>query len=100
MNQEMAQSAVRWLRHYMTKTKIAEADDKSNVGKSLADVIRAEHQKSPDEWWVGHHFFWGMGMRNLLRENGYGEKELEIGNLDDCYIELIENAIGVSNTVE
>jgi len=99
MDQEVAKSCVRWLRHWMSKQKIAEADDKQHVGTSLAETIRKEYEKNPEEWWVGHHFQWGMQMRNLLRENGYGEKELGVGNLDDCYIELIENAIGCSNTI-
>jgi len=40
-----------------------------------------------------------MRMRNLLCSNGYGEQELGVGNLDDYYIELIENAAGCVNTI-
>jgi len=56
MNYEVAKSCVRWLGHYMAKTKVDEADDKELVGKSLVEVIRHEHKKSPDKWWGGHHF--------------------------------------------
>lgn len=38
------------------------------------------------------HFTWGMAVRNLLRDKGYGEKYFDVDNLDDYYVELIEKA--------
>ena len=43
------------------------------------------------EW--GFHFTWGMAVRNLLRSGGFGEKELEVDNLDDYYVAIIEMAV-------
>jgi hypothetical protein len=34
-----------------------------------------------------------MAVRNLLRKGGFGEKELGVGNLDDVYVELVEQAV-------
>lgn len=65
-------------------------------GYFTADVceqIIAAEKADPQEWWVGHHAFWGMGVRNALRSAGYGEKALGVDNLDDVYIGLIEEAL-------
>lgn len=56
-------------------------------------MIRRCAKKDPQTWWAPYHLGWGMAIRNLLRENGYGEKELGIGNLDDYYIGLVEAAL-------
>jgi len=60
--------------------------------RPLIEVVTEMIKENNQEWWLGHHFGWGMTMRNLLRENGYGEKDLGIGNLDDYYIAWIEQA--------
>ena len=40
-----------------------------------------------------------MWFRNMMRSNGFGEKELHVGNLDDHYVEVVEEAImGSSRT--
>lgn len=39
------------------------------------------------------HFEQGMAVRNFLRDNGFGEKDLGVDNLDDVYIEIIELAV-------
>jgi len=59
---------------------------------SQQDWLNLYIKENPTKWYVMHHFSWGMAMRNLLRENGYGEQELGIGNLDDYYVALIEQA--------
>lgn len=49
------------------------------------------------------HMWWGMGIRNLLREAGVKDEDLpfapyEIGqfqNLDDYYIQAVEAAVGL-----
>jgi hypothetical protein len=59
----------------------------------LADILRRKVQADPKGWWIGHHFSFGMTMRNIMRQNGFGEKELEVDNLDDYYIPCIEEAL-------
>ena len=49
-----------------------------------------------EDWWIGYHFGWGMGIRNLLREKGFGEEYFGIHNLDDIYINLVEEAVNGS----
>lgn len=39
------------------------------------------------------HFGFGMGVRNYLRNHGFGEKELEVDNLDDYYVAMVEEAV-------
>jgi hypothetical protein len=48
-----------------------------------------------DEWWIEnrYHFMGGMSLRNHLRSNGFGEKELQVENLDDYYIDILEEAV-------
>ncbi len=44
-------------------------------------------------WFADYHFHWGMAIRNILRDNGFGEKEIGAKNLDDVYVDLVEDAI-------
>lgn len=39
------------------------------------------------------HFGWGMAVRNILRQHGFGEKELGVHNLDDIYVALVAEAL-------
>lgn len=55
--------------------------------------IKNAYRMNPKEWWVGYHFGWGMAVRNLLREKGFGEEYFEIHNLDDIYVLLVEEAL-------
>lgn len=64
------------------------------LGHDLAD-IQSAYNASPEGWYVGHHFFWGMGVRNLLRSKGFGESYFGIHNLDDIYIDLVEEALNL-----
>lgn len=57
------------------------------------EKIRKEIKKNPETWFAPYHFHWGMFIRNLLRNNKFGEKYFEIGNLDDIYVELVEDAL-------
>lgn len=45
-------------------------------------------------WIVENHFFFGMGIRNWLRNNGYREDSLGIWNMDDHYIPIMLLAVG------
>ena len=49
-------------------------------------------KEDPDEWWVKHHFSGMMGVRNLLRRNGFSETDFAIDNLDDYAVGLVELA--------
>ena len=62
--------------------------------KDSADIVKAA-QDDPDMWWAPYHFIWGMQIRNLLREKGYGEDYFGIANLDDIYVQLVEDALGI-----
>ncbi len=44
-------------------------------------------------WFAGLHFTTGMQIRNMLRQNGFSEKEIGIENLDYIYCKLLERAI-------
>ena len=55
--------------------------------------ICKEYKKDPVGWFAPYHFHWGMMIRNELRKNGFGEEYFFIKNLDDIYVELIEDAI-------
>ena len=52
-------------------------------------------ENGSDRWWYSkyHTLGGGMTIRNLLRDNGFGEKDLPIENLDYIYVELIERAV-------
>jgi hypothetical protein len=39
------------------------------------------------------HFGFGMAVRNALRKAGFGEEYFGIHNLDDIYIDVIEEAV-------
>jgi hypothetical protein len=89
--------AIQFLKDWMTQKMGKEKDDEPE--RPLIDVVTEMIKNNPEEWWLGHHFGWGMSMRNLLREHGYGERELGLNStLDDYYIAWIEQAcLGVGN---
>jgi len=61
---------------------------------SSVDIVKAA-ENDPNSWWAPYHLYWGMQVRNLLRDKGYGEDYFGIANLDDIYIELVEDALGI-----
>ena len=76
---EQHDKAVRFLRIYFSKQAKAET--------------RNAMEEDPEKWWAILHFNWGMEVRNALRANGCSEQDLGIGNLDDYYIPLVEEAV-------
>lgn len=60
-----------------------------------AMYIREAHKEDPKTWWAESHFYWGMTIRNLLREKVCLDDELPSKNWDDYYVALIEIAVGV-----
>ena len=55
--------------------------------------IRNSIAGDPDHWNIPYHSFWGMGVRNFFREEGFGEEYFGVCNLDDIYTALIEEAV-------
>jgi hypothetical protein len=66
---------------------------RNELADSVKDEIRAAIAADPSHWAAPYHFFWGMGIRNLLREKGFGEDYWPIWNLDDIYVMLVEDAV-------
>lgn len=66
------------------------------LGEEFTQWYRDRVRTHDSRWWLpkGWHFIGGMAIRNLLREQGFGEAYFGIHNLDDVYIELVEGAIG------
>lgn len=67
-----------------------------DTGKKNYEYIQSLKAIREDHPWYTQdrfHFTCGMGVRNSLRENGFGEKEFGIDNLDDLYIGIIEKAL-------
>jgi hypothetical protein len=60
---------------------------------SVRDEILNMYNFHPENWWAPHHFTWGMAVRNLLRQKGFGEEYFGIDNMDDIYISLVEEAL-------
>lgn len=61
----------------------------SGTKRKLREMIK----KAPSNWFAEHHFFFGMAIRNHLRQSGFGESYFGINNLDDIYVELLEEAV-------
>ena len=67
---------------------------RGHITEKIKSLIRTEIECDPKNWYVSMHFDWGMSIRNDLRNAGFGEKELGIGNMDDVYVPLVEEAVG------
>ena len=48
--------------------------------------------QGPD-WPAAYHLGYGMHVRNALRTAGFGERQFEIRNMDNIYVELVEQAV-------
>ena len=71
--------AVDFLRGWLTPS----------VQQQIREVINI---KSPD-WPAAYHMGWGMGVRNALRDSGFGEEPFGVRNLDNIYVPLVEEAV-------
>lgn len=71
--------AVEFLRTWFTPS----------VQQQIREVINI---KSPD-WPAGYHLGWGMGVRNALRQHGFGEEQFGVRNLDNIYVPLVEESV-------
>lgn len=63
------------------------------------EIIKMAIQIDPECWFAPYHFNWGMAIRNGLRCEGFGESYFEIDNLDDIYVELVEETVKEKNNV-
>lgn len=54
------------------------------------ETLRNHITADPDRWWRTHHFNFGMKFRNFMRDFGFGERQMEVDTLDDCYIQILE----------
>lgn len=77
-NEELWSRAVSFVRGLLRKSHIA----------WLRRVIAG----NPKGWYTEYHLGSGMNLRNRLRDNGFGEFDFEIGNLDNVYVEILEEA--------
>lgn len=50
--------------------------------------------------WALYHFGGGMAYRNWLRGQGFGERDFEIENLDNIYVELLKEAAATEGNGE
>lgn len=55
--------------------------------------IRELMRTGSEQWPAGYHFGWGMALRNALRSAGFREETFGITNLDNIYVELVEEAV-------
>jgi hypothetical protein len=76
------------------KFKAAKELRKEFFVQGILNTLKEMLDKDPSRWWFSiYHLTLGMGIRNWLRDKGFGEKELGIENLDYIYVELMERAI-------
>ncbi len=66
---------------------------KKQIAEHIKILIRADSNRDPESWFAPYHLGWGMVIRNGLRDAGFGEEYFRIGNLDDIYVELVEDAV-------
>ena len=84
LDPELREEAVKFLRGHLERE---------------ADEIRSKIESHPEDWWArrddgfSFHFSGGMAIRNLLRSNGFSEKDFGVDNLDDYYVAMVELAV-------
>lgn len=106
MNLEKRKEAVEFLRCYLKNLMIRESDlipfyqrihstddMPSSPEVPIIPLFKKKFEEDKDWFVKGHHLGIGMGLRNLLRSAGFGEKELGVENLDDYYVDILIEAI-------
>jgi hypothetical protein len=61
----------------------------------VAPEIRADYAKDPQNWWKWGHFHFGLAVRNQLRRKGYDASYFGVSDLDDIYVQLVEESLGL-----
>lgn len=81
----------------------------AELPEEFFDGVRDAHTKDPEHWWTLWHMGQGMSIRNLLREeirddelpaNVWAGEQMDVGNWDDYYIEVVEEAAGLRGRLE
>ena len=62
-------------------------------GTTTTKQIRELISSDPLGWAPPLHYYWGMAVRNALRDLGYTEAAIGIENLDDIWVGLVELAV-------
>lgn len=65
-----------------------------NISPEDIDIIKKEIDKNGSTWCSPYHSWWGMKIRNLLRDKVCLDSVLPSRNWDDVYVCLIEYAVG------
>ena len=55
----------------------------------IAELVK----RTPRTWWGLHQRILGTHVRKELRKNGFGEEFMGVENLDDVWVELVEEAV-------
>lgn len=66
---------------------------RAEIWPSDQEQIRVSIVANPESWSTPYHFWWGMSIRNVLRDRGFGERDFKIRNLDNIYVALVEDAV-------
>lgn len=62
--------------------------------KENGELVNLRKAVRKPGWIMESHFFFGMWVRNFLRQNGFSEEDVKVGNLDDHYIPIMLWAVG------
>lgn len=57
--------------------------------------IHTQRKEHGPDWYLPYHFYWGMHVRNTLRDHGLIDKYLPDNNWDDYTCGVIEVAAGI-----
>lgn len=66
---------------------------RTRLSDEVKEQIRGAMRIDITSWFAVGHFTWGMSARNSLRDAGFCEGYFGIENLDDIYVEIIEDAV-------
>ena len=66
----------------------------ASVPPEVAAEVRSAYEADPDGWWRSPDLrLVGISVRNLLRSRGFDAEYFRVGNLDDIYVLLVEDAL-------
>ena len=112
-NQELCQECVTRLREFLSGETFHDDNRLELCDLSVLEVIRILREQEGENWihsmtvmmvpgrdapvkWG--HFGFGLHVRNWMRQNGFGERELGVvGSLDDVYVSFLEEAAEVES---
>jgi len=97
IQQSVVEQAVLKLRTYFHEHRLSdtEADVPWQIGQTLVEVVQGMQSDNPASWQSEFSLIWGAFVRKLLRQWGFGENYLQVGNLNDYYMSFVKEAIHV-----